>query len=157
MYLHMYLRSLIASLLLLVCLPSLAAGEWLTRWDEGDLVAVTPANKLELRLAAMPNENTWGHLIIPIRAEQLDELNKHRKDKLFPYITVAVEVDKYYRNAQGHILSDELIIKTDLDVRQWEGLKKGKRLVVRLPDGSEFKETLRGSGAALRKVEQRYR
>lgn len=153
----MFLRSLLVACLLLLGLPALAADEWTTRWDEGDLVAVTPAHGLELRLAATPNEGTWGHLIIPIRAEQLDELNKHRKDKLFPYIDVAVEVDKYYRNAQGHILANKLVIKTDLDVRQWEGLKKGKSLIVRLPDRSEFKETLRGSGAALRKVEKRYR
>lgn len=153
----MFLRSLLAAFLLCLGMPVLAAGEWITRWDQGDLVAVTPAHKLELRLAATPNDSTWGHLLIPIKAEQLDELNKHRKDKLFPYIDVAVEVDKYYRTAQGHILADQLVVKTDLDVRQWEGLKKGKKLVVRLPDRTEFSETLRGSGAALRKVELRYR
>src|SRR5690606_18805236 len=111
----------------------------------------------ELRLAATPNEGTWGHLVIPIQAEQLEELNKHRKDKLFPYISVAVEVDKYFRTAQGHILSDKLVIKTDLDVRQWEGLKKGQKLVVRLPDRTEYRETLRGSAAALRNLEKNYR
>lgn len=153
----MTLRSLIVSLLLILAIPAWAAPEWSTRWDNGDLLAVTPSHNLQLRLAAHPNESTWGTMEIPIRAEQLEALNKHRKDKLFPYIDVAVEVDKYYRTAQGHILQSRLIIKTDLDVRQWEGLKKGSRLSVRLPDGTEFKETLRGSGAALRAVEKRYR
>ena len=153
----MFLRSLLAALLLSLGMPALAAGEWTNRWDQGDLIAVTPAHQMQLRLAAVPNEGTWGHLLIPIKAEQLDELNKHRKDKLFPYIEVAVEVDKYYRTAQGHILADQLVVKTDLDVRQWEGLKKGKKLVVRLPDGSEFKEPLNGSGSALAQVEKRYR
>ena len=153
----MPLRSLAVMLMVFLVSPVFAASQWITRWDNGDLVAVTPGYQLQLRLAKSPNESTWGQLVIPIKAEQLDALNKHRKDKLFPYIDVAVEVDKYYRSAQGHILSDELIIKTDLDVRQWEGLKKGNRLVVRLPDGTEFRETLRGSGAALRKVEKRYR
>lgn len=152
----MLLRSLIASLLLLLALPSLAA-EWRNRTQDGERVAVTPAHGLELRLAATPNQNTWGHLLIPIQAEQLEELNKHRKDKLFPYIDVAVEVDKYYRTAQGHILTDQLIIKTDLDVRQWEGLKKGNRLIVRLPDRTEYRETLRGSANALRNIEKGYR
>lgn len=153
----MFLRSLFTALLLTLAAPAFAAGEWTNRWDNGDMVAVTPNYQLEIRIAQTPNEGTWGHLVIPIKAEQLDELNKHRKDKLFPYIDVAVEVDKYYRNAQGHILADELVIKTDLDVRQWEGLKKGSRLVIRLPDRTEYRETLRGSGAALRKVEKRYR
>ncbi len=153
----MLLRALLTLLLLLPGIPAQAAGQWTNHLNNGDLVAVTPAYSLELRLAKTPNEATWGHLVIPIKAEQLDALNKHRKDKLFPYIDVAVEVDKYYRTAQGHILTDELYIKTDLDVRQWEGLKKGNRLVVRLPDGTEYRETLRGSGAALRKVEKRYR
>lgn len=153
----MILRSLLMTVLLALIPAAWADSAWSTRWDNGDLVAVTPAHGLEIRLAAHPNQSTWGTLQIPFKAEQLDELNKHRKDKLFPYIDVAVEVDKYFRTAQGHILKDQLIIKTDLDVRQWEGLKKGNRLVVRLPDGTEFKEPLRGSGKALGAVEKRYR
>ena len=153
----MRIRSLVFVLAMLSGWPALAAEQWTNRWDEGDLLAITPTYHLELRLKQTPNESEWGQLDIPIKAEQLDALNKHRKDPLFPYISVDVEVDKYYRTAQGHIMTDELIVKTDLDVRQWEGLKKGHHLIVRLPDGTEFKETLRGSGAALRKVEKRYR
>lgn len=153
----MILRSLLMTVLLALAPSAWAETAWSTRWDNGDLIAVTPVHALEIRLAAHPNQSTWGTLQIPFKAEQLDELNKYRKDKLFPYIDVAVEVDKYFRTAQGHILKDKLIIKTDLDVRQWEGLKKGNRLVVRLPDGTEFNEPLRGSGKALGDVEKRYR
>lgn len=152
----MYLRALSAFLWLLITAPALADGTWTNRWDAGDLMAVTPVHQMQLRLATMPNEGTWGHLLIPVKADQLDELNKHRKDKLFPYIEVAVEVDKYYRTALGHTLADKRVVKTDLDVRQWEGLKKGRQLVVRLPDGTEYKEPLTGSRAALAEVEKRY-
>ena len=153
----MLLRSLFACLFLLAGSTALANDEWTTRLDNDVRVAVTPTNQLLLGLARAPNEGTWGYLIIPIKAEQLEVLNKYRTDPLFPYIAVAVSVDKYYRNAQGHILANKLLVKADLDVRQWEGLKKGKRLVVSLPDGSEYKETLKGSNAALAEVEKYFK
>ncbi len=148
-----YLFSL---LLLLVSAPLLAAGAWSTRWDNGDLLAITPNHQMVLRMDLKPGQAVWGRLIIPIKAEQLTELNKHRKVPEFPYIDVAIEVDRYYRTAQGHIFEKELYVSTELDVRQWEGLKKGSRLVIRLPDGTEYKEALAGSGQALQEVEKRY-
>lgn len=148
-----YLFSL---LLLLVSAPLLAAGAWSTRWDNGDLLAITPNHQMVLRMDLKPGQAVWGRLIIPIKAEQLTELNKHRKVPEFPYIDVAIEVDRYYRTAQGHIFDKELYVSIELDVRQWEGLKKGSRLVIRLPDGTEYKEALAGSGQALQEVEKRY-
>lgn len=153
---HTGFRPLISLVFMFACVGALAAGAWTTRWDKGDLLAVTPNHQMILRMDVRPGQAVWGRLIIPIKAEQLTELNKHRKVPEFPYIEVAIEVDRYYRTAQGHIFEKELYVSSELDVRQWEGLKKGKRLIVRLPDGSEYKEPLAGSGGALQEVEKRY-
>lgn len=153
----MRLRPLIAVVLLLASATAIAASGWINRVENGTMMAITPNHQLILRMDLKPNQSTWGELLIPLQPEQVAELNRHRKDKLFPYIEVAIEVDRYYRTAQGHIFGNELYVKTTLDVRQWEGLKKGKRLIVRLPDGSEYKESLSGSGKALREVERHYR
>lgn len=151
-----FLRLLPAWCALLFSPVLLAGGVWTNRWDQGDLLAVTPDHQLIVRMDVKPSMAVWGTLIIPIKAEQIPELNKHRKVPEFPYIDVAVEVDGYYRTAQGHIYEKELYVSTDLDVRQWEGMKRGRRLIIRLPEGSEFREALNGSENALRQVEKRY-
>ena len=153
----MWLRSLIFSLLALFAPLTLAADTWTTQWHQGNLVAVTPRNHLVVGMQLKPNDAVWGVMNIPIQKEQVAELNKHRMDPLFPFIKVDITVDDYYRTAQAHIYEDGLYVQTELDVRQWEGLKSGNILKVRLPDGSEFKETLHGSGKALRALEKHYR
>ncbi|MFZ5603064.1 MAG: hypothetical protein ACOY7J_11485 [Pseudomonadota bacterium] len=153
---HARFRTLILPAFLLVSATALAAGAWTTRWEHGDLMAITPTHKMVLRMDLKPSQAVWGELLVPIKPEQVQELNKHRKVKEFPYIDVAVEVDGYYRTAQGHIFEEELYVSTELDVRQWEGLKKGTKLIIRLPDGTEYKEALTGSGSALQEVEKRY-
>ena len=118
-------------------------------------MALTPKYRLHIYMVDKPTEPIWGKLDIPITNEQLPELNKHLKSPNFPFINVAIEVDKYYRVMQGRIYKDELLVSVDLDLRQWDGLKKGDQLEIMLPDGTSLKENLRGSGAALRKIERR--
>ncbi|HVL01362.1 MAG TPA: hypothetical protein VM553_16210 [Dongiaceae bacterium] len=156
MFRRVPLRSLLLPALALVSTLAVAAGTWTTRWEHGDLMAITPNHKMVLRMDLRPSQAVWGELLVPIKAEQVQALNKFRKVPEFPYIEVAVEVDGYHRSAQGHIFVDELYVSTELDVRQWEGMKKGSKLIVRLPDGTEYKEPLNGSGHALQEVEKRY-
>ncbi|MGB3621559.1 hypothetical protein FT643_00790 [Ketobacter sp. MCCC 1A13808] len=134
---------------------SLAGDSWTNAIVKGEPIAVTPKYRLHIYMAKHPTEPVWGKLDIPIKAEQLPELNNHLKSPNFPFIDVAIEVDKYYRVMQGRIYKDELIVSVDLDLRQWDGLKKGDELEIVLPGGTEFKESLRGSGTALRKIERR--
>lgn len=150
------LKSVFISLILLV-LPGLAqaADSWSNQTINGMLMAITPTYKLQVYQEARPNESVWGKINIPISEDQLPELHKHRKSPNFPFIDVAVDVDKYYRTAQGHIHDDQHVITLEIDRRQWDGLKEGSHLIIRLPDGTEMKETLRGSGSALRAIERR--
>ena len=132
-----------------------AADSWTNSTLNGKAIAITPNYQLHIYMEAKPTEPVWGKLDIPITSEQLPELNKHLKSPNFPFINVAIEVDKYYRVMQGRIFKDQLQVSVDLDLRQWDGLKKGDQLEIMLPDGTNLKESLRGSGAALRKIERR--
>lgn len=141
---------------LLVCSAmAQASGSWSNETINGKMMAVTPTFKLHVYQIDRPNESVWGKIEIPIQADQLPELHKHRKSPNFPFIDVGVEVDKYYRTAQGHIHNDQNLITVEIDRRHWDGLKKGSHLIIRLPDGTELKENLRGSGATLRAIERR--
>ena len=132
-----------------------AADSWANQTIDGKLMAITPIFKLQVYQLDRPSESIWGKINIPVLPEQLPELHKHRKSPNFPFIDVGVDVDKYYRTAQGHIHDDENLITVEIDQRQWDGLKKGSHLIIRLPDGTEMKESLRGSGKALRTMERR--
>ncbi|MAR92883.1 MAG: hypothetical protein SV765_16115 [Pseudomonadota bacterium] len=147
-------RVWLATLLLLAGVAQ-AADSWTNRKQNGDLVALTPQYQLQVKQSPRPTEMLWGVIEVPVTPEQLPELHKHRKSPNFPFINVGVEVDKYYRTAQGHIKDDELLVEVDIDRRHWDGLKQGDRLVISLPDGTVLKESLRGSGAALRSIERR--
>lgn len=153
--LNTWVSSLVLSTILLLSNPSFAAEIWTNSTKEGRPSAVTPKYQLRIYMADKPTEPVWGKLDIPITEDQVPELNKHLKSPNFPFINVAVEVDKYYRVMQGRIYKDELLVSVDLDLRQWDGMKKGDKLEIMLPDGTSLFETLRGSGAALRKIERR--
>ena len=150
------IKNILIPLILLVCSAvSLAADTWINQTIDGTLMAITPTYKLQVYQIERANEAVWGKINIPVSVDQLPELHKHRKTPNFPFIDVGVEVDKYYRTAQGHIHDDQSLVTVEIDRRHWEGLKKGSHLIIRLPDGSELKESLRGSGAALRAIERR--
>tara|TARA_Y100000589_G_scaffold287797_1_gene288800 strand:+ start:392 stop:886 length:495 start_codon:yes stop_codon:yes gene_type:complete len=129
--------------LLLAASTSQAADSWTNQTINGTLMAITPTYKLQVYQLANPSESVWGRINIPISAEQLPELHKHRKSPNFPFIDVAVEVDKYYRTAQGHIHDDTKLITVEIDRRHWDGLKQGNHLIIRLPDNTELKESLK--------------
>lgn len=149
------LRLLILLATLIASAASLAAGSWSNQTINGKLMAITPNYKLQVYIMENPNQSVWGRINIPVSKEQLPALHKHRKSPNFPFIDVGVEVDKYYRTAQGHIHDDTLLITVELDQRQWEGLKKGNQLRISLPDGTDLNESLRASGAVLRAIERR--
>ena len=142
-------------LVLLVCSASTqAADRWTNQTVDGTLMAITPTYQLQVYMVASPTETVWAKINIPVDRDQLPELHKHRKSPNFPFIDVGVDVDKYYRTAQGHIHDERALITVEIDRRHWDGLKKGSKLILSLPDGAELKESLRGSGAALRAVER---
>ena len=150
------LSVLVASLIMMTLSSSVVAQEsWILQKQKGTNIAITPKHQLQIRMMERPNEAVWGRLDIPVKAAQLPELHKHRKTPHFPFVDVAIEVDRYYRTAQGHIHDDDLMVTVELDLRQWEGLKKGNHLIIGLPDGSQLKESLKGSLGVLRKAETR--
>ncbi len=146
-------RLFTATVLMALCSLSWAQGTWTLRNSDGVNVAITPSYQLEVRIMPRPNETVWGKIEIPIKEEQLPELHKHRKSPNFPFIDVGIEIDRYYRTAQGRIYDDRLMVSVELDLRQWEAMKKGNRLLISLPDGTEMKESLRGSLKVLRQAE----
>lgn len=147
--------TLMALLLLVTSTLVQASGNWTNETLDGTLMAITPLYKLQVYQIERANEAVWGKINIPVQADQLPELHKHRKSPNFPFIDVGVEVDKYYRTAQGHIHDDRNLVTVEIDRRHWDGLKKGSQLIISLPDGTQLKESLRGSGAALRTIERR--
>ena len=148
-------QTLITLLVLAFSTSSFGADKWTLKHVNGVNIAVTPMYNLEVQMLDRPQEAIWGKLEIPITPEQLPELHKHRKSPNFPFINVGIEVDRYYRTAQGHIHDDRLRVTVEVDLRQWEGMKKGNHLIISLPDGTEMKESLRGSLKVLREAEVR--
>ena len=151
------LRSLIAILFVLTTPLAMAAGQWSTHWDHGDLMAIAPDHHLSLRLSHKSDQAVWGYLTVPITADQLASLNKYRTDPLFPFIRVTVAVDDDNRTAQAKIDQDSMVVQAELDVQHWEELKKGRHLQIRFPDGSHVDESLQGSGNAIRALERQSR
>lgn len=132
-----------------------AADRWVNQTINSTLVAITPAHQLQVFMVERPTETIWAKINIPVNEDQLPELHKHRKSPNFPFIEVGVDVDGYYRTAQGHIHDEQNLITVEIDQRHWDGLKKGNKLILSLPDGTELGESLRGSGAVLRSIERR--
>lgn len=148
-------QTLITLLLLAFSSSGFGADKWTLKTVNGVNIAVTPKYALEVQMLERPQEAIWGKLEIPVTEEQLPELHKHRKSPNFPFINVGIEVDRYYRTALGHIHDDRLMVTVDVDLRQWEGMKKGNLLIISLPDGTEMKESLKGSLKVLRQAEVR--
>ena len=146
-----------ALLWLFACLifasPLQAGDRWQYQTVDGKLFAIPPDSAFTLSLENKPSDFQWGVLELPISAEQLPALHEKRKSPNFPFIDVGVEVDQYYRTAQTRILDDELKLRIEIDHRMWDHFKRGGALVINLPEGSRIKTTLRGSNAALRKLE----
>ncbi len=131
-----------------------ASDRWETRTFNDQPTAVTPHQQLQVYMPKKFNQYRWGILVIPIQEEQLPALHKHRKSPNFPFIDVGLDVDGYYVTAQGHIHDEDHLLTVELTQQQWDGLKKGSKLIVELPDGTSYSETLRGSSAALKQLER---
>lgn len=151
---HLKLLSLLVLLITFSTSVS-AANSWQLRSVDGQNIAVTPTHNMYLKMIK-PNKGLWGRLYINMSAEKVKGLNKYRLDKYFPFITVGIEVDGYTRNTNARLDESNGFVRLDIDGRMWEGLKKGKKFIIYLPDGNNYEETLRGSSKALRQLEKRF-
>ncbi|MDX1694100.1 MAG: hypothetical protein R3208_10060 [Ketobacteraceae bacterium] len=143
---------IVFALLSLQATPVFAAS-WQVSEQEGVPVAVTPKHNMMLKMIK-PKNDIWGKLYISLSDEQVASLRQHRIDKYFSFISVGVEVDRYTRNMNAKVEESKNFVRVDIDQRMWQGIKNGSRLNVYLPDGTTYKETLRGSSRALQKLEK---
>lgn len=134
-------------------IPPAHATSWRTSVQDGVPIAITPRQGMILKMIK-PSNDLWGKLYISLTDEQVTALRKHRLDKYFAFISVGLEVDGYTRNTNAKVEETEKFVRIDIDQRMWEGIKRGTKFNVYLPDGSTYKETLRGSSKALRQMEK---
>lgn len=133
--------------------PAASAASWNVSDQDGTPVAITPKHNMILKMIK-PKDGIWGKLYVSLSDEQVENLRKYRLDKYFAFISVGVEVDGYTRDTNAKVEETQKFVRIDIDQRMWEGIKKGNKFNVYLPDGSTYKETLRGSSKALRRLEQ---
>jgi hypothetical protein len=142
------------TLIVMLAVPGTAlAASWRVSDQNGTPVAVTPKHNMMLKMIK-PKKDIWGKLYISLSDEQVASLRKHRIDKYFAFITVGVEVDRYTRNTNAKVEETKKFVRIDIDQRMWEGIKDGAKLNIYLPDGTTYKETLRGSSKALQRLER---
>ncbi|OUR92545.1 hypothetical protein A9Q81_16505 [Gammaproteobacteria bacterium 42_54_T18] len=146
---------LISAILISACLSisAHAAGKWQKGIMDGKAVAVSPSKKVTLQIIK-PKDGIWGHFIIPLSPEHTKRLKKHRINPHYSFIPAYITIDKIERRSTGKVNQYQHYISIDVDRRQWNGLKRGKSLQIELPDGSVYKETLKGSFKIMKKVER---
>lgn len=147
--------SLVATLVISVLLntPTQASGKWQQGIMGGKAVAIAPSKQVTLQIIK-PKDGIWGHFIIPLTPEHTEKLKKHRINPHYSFIPTYITIDKIERRSTGKVNQYQHYISIDVDRRQWNGLKKGKSLQIELPDGTVYKETLRGSFNVMKKVER---
>ena len=133
--------------------PAASAASWEISDQDGTPVAITPKHNMILKMIK-PRDGIWGKLYVSLTDDQVEALKNYRLDKYFSFISVGVEVDGYTRDSNAKVEESKNFVRIDIDQRLWEGIKKGSKFNVYLPDGSTYKETLRGSSKALRRLEQ---
>ena len=145
------LLAMFASIMLYT--PWANAASWRISEQDGEPIAITPRHNMMLKLIK-PNNGIWGKLYVSLSDEQVTALKNFRLDKYFAFISVGVEVDGYTRDTNAKVEEAQKFVRIDIDRRMWEGIKKGNKFNVYLPDGSTYKETLIGSSNALKKLEK---
>ena len=148
--------SLLISTIMISTLLSLSAhagGKWQQGAMDGKAVAISPSKKVTLQIIK-PKDGIWGHFIIPLTPEHTEKLKKHRINPHYSFIPTYITIDKIERRSTGKVNQYQHYISIDVDRRQWNGLKKGKSLQIELPDGTAYKETLKGSFKVMKKVER---
>jgi len=130
-----------------------AAGGWKQGIMDGKAVAISPSKKVTLKIIK-PKDGIWGHFIIPLTPEHTEKLKKHRINPHYSFIPAYITIDKIERRSTGKVNQYQHYISIDVDRRQWYGLKKGETLQIELPDGTVYKETLKGSFKVMKKVER---
>lgn len=154
---HPAQRRLAPMLLLLAffLLPTgvLAADEgWVASTKEGRTMARTPEKNWVL-VMRKPNEGLWGLLYIESNPEQIERLKKVRLVEGFNFFNVVVEIEDFQRELRARYDDKQNYLAVDIDVRAWEQIKVGKRMRIRLPDGTEQEDTLRNSDKIMRQME----
>lgn len=132
---------------------SAQAASWSISQKDGSAIAITPNHQMMLKMQK-PRDGIWGKLYINLSQDQVNALKQYRLDKYFAFISVGIEVDGYTRDANAKVVESQNFVRIEIDQRMWESLKKGSKFVVTLPDGSTFKETLRGSSRAIQTLER---
>lgn len=148
--------ALLIGILLINALLSIsahAAGGWKQGVMDGKAVAISPSKKVTLQIIK-PKDGIWGHFIIPLAPEHAEKLKKHRINPHYSFIPTYITIDKIERRSTGKVNQYQHYISIDVDRRQWNGLKKGESLQIELPDGTTYKETLKGSFKVMKKVER---
>ncbi len=139
-------------LMLLVASPLTQASSWKIEPPLENLAARSPNNTILLKMQK-PKEGIWGFFYVPTTIEQTEALKKHRIDKYFSYINGIIEIDGYQHLAIAKVDEHNLFIRIQIEKDAWEHLKEGKSLILRLPDGTELKDTLKGSHKVLSRLE----
>ena len=130
-----------------------AGGKWQQGSMNGKAVAISPSKKVTLQIIK-PKAGIWGHFIIPLTPEHTEKLKKHRINPHYSFIPTYITIDEIERRSTGKVDQYQHYISIDVDQRQWNGLKKGNSLQIELPDGTQYKETLKGSFKIMKKVER---
>ena len=130
-----------------------AAGSWKQGLMDGKAVAISPSKKVSLQIIK-PKDGIWGHFIIPLTPKHTEKLKKHRINPHYSFIPTYITIDKIERRSTGKVNQYQHYISIDVDRRQWNGLKKGSSLQIELPDGTLYKESLKGSYRVMKKVER---
>lgn len=145
-------RASAALLLLLLTLSDASA--WSLTMRENVTVAASQNGRMALAAANPRREGIWGTLTLPISPKQVEPLRAHRYDKYFAIVPVLIDIDGFQRQANAKVNESAHSIAVEIDLTSWDDIKRGKTIVVTLPDGKIYKESLTGSRDALRGLEK---
>ncbi len=145
-------QSVVALLLLTGMLPDALA--WSLTVRENVTVAASRSGRMELAAATPRREGIWGTLTLPITDKQVEPLRAHRYDKYFAIVPVLIDIDGFQRQANAKVNETGRSIAVEIDLTSWDDIKRGKSIVITLPDGKAYKESLSGSRDALRGLEK---
>lgn len=152
------LRSMTPVRALAVVLLVAANVEDVTAWTlttrDNVAVAASQNGRMALAAATPRREGIWGTLTLPISPKQVEPLRAHRYDKYFAIIPVLIDIDGFQRQANAKVNESDHRIAVEIDLTSWDDIKRGKTIVVTLPDGKSYKESLTGSRDALRGLEK---
>ncbi len=130
------------------------ASAWTIKVRDSGPVASSADGRMELAAAHPRREGIWGTLTLPIKEAQVEALRAHRYDKYFAIIPVLVDIDGFQRQANAKINEPGRKVAVEIDFTSWDDIKRGNTILITLPDGKTYKQSLSGSREALRSLEK---